>query len=257
MTPNPTLITYCNSGYAPFAINLLLNLIKNVKNHRLHFYCLDQELYDMLTRNFGHHPLFTFQRVEAGVSKNFENYGSPLYNQITHTKMSVLRDALDKYKFIHFIDCDIVCVNEPPSDFYDSFKQYDIVFQYDNGWMYNNGPLHPMFNNWVCTGNTTLRDGPGTRYILDKIEAYQARGAGNDQDCLKKYFDEAGVKDIRKEPNAKLYVYPIEFYTNGFVVNHGLFTTKDTHFFHANHVAGSAQKRDLLKKIGEWYLTET
>jgi hypothetical protein len=92
---------------------------------------------------------------------------------------------------------------------------------------------------------------------LDKIEAYQARGAGNDQDCLKKYFDEAGVKDIRKEPNAKLYVYPIEFYTNGFVVNHGLFTTKDTHFFHANHVAGSAQKRDLLKKIGEWYLTET
>jgi len=49
-------------------------------------------------------------------------------------------------------------VNEPPADFYDSFKQYDIVFQYDNGWMYNNGPLHPMFNNWVCTGNTTLRD---------------------------------------------------------------------------------------------------
>jgi len=48
----------------------------------------------MLTRNFGHNPLFTFQRVEAGVSKNFENYGSPLYNQITHTKMSVLRDAL-------------------------------------------------------------------------------------------------------------------------------------------------------------------
>jgi hypothetical protein len=250
----PVLITYSNSGYAPFAINLLLNLTKKMKRHRLHFYCLYEELYTMLTYQFGNNPLFVFQRVEAGVSKNFESYGSPLYNQITHTKMSVLRDALDKYKFIHFIDCDVVCMNEPSADFYESFKQYDIVFQYDNGWMYNNGPLHPMFNSWVCTGNTTLRDSPGTRYILDKIEAYQARGAGNDQECLKAYLDDAGIKDIRKDPNAKLYVYPIELYTNGFVINHGFFTTKDTHFFHANHVAGATQKRDLLKKVGEWYL---
>ena len=250
----PVLVTYSNSGYAPFAINLLLNLAKKVKRHRLHFYCLDEELYTMLTYQFGNNPLFVFQRVEAGVSKNFESYGSPLYNQITHTKMSVLRDALDKYKFIHFIDCDVVCINEPPADFYESFKQYDIVFQYDNGWMYNNGPLHPMFNSWVCTGNTTLRDSPGTRYILDKIEAYQARGAGNDQECLKAYLDDAGIKDIRKDPNAKLYVYPIELYTNGFVINHGFFTTKDTHFFHANHVAGATQKRELLKKVGEWLL---
>jgi hypothetical protein len=192
--------------------------------------------------------------VEASVSKNFENYGSPLYNQITHTKMSVLRDALDKYTFIHFIDCDVVCVNEPAAEFYEGFKQYDIVFQYDNGRMYEDGPLHPMFNSWICTGNTTLRDGPGTRHILDKIEAYQNRGAGNDQECLKAYLDEAGIKDIRKEFSAKLYVYPIELYTNGYVVNNGLFTTKDTLFFHANHVAGSAQKRDLLKKVGEWHL---
>ena len=250
----PVLITYCNSGYAPFAINLLLNLVNKVKNHRLHFYCLDEELYDTLTSNFGHHPLFTFQRVEAGVSKNFESYGSPRYNQITHTKLSVLRDALEKYKFIHFIDCDIACINEPAADFYESFN-YDIVFQYDCGWMYTDGPLHPLFNNWVCTGNTTLRDGPGTRYILDKIAEYQARDfAGNDQECLKKYFEEAGITDIRQEKNAKLYVYPIEFYTNGFVVNHGFFTTKDTHFFHANHVVGAPQKRDLLKKVGEWHL---
>jgi hypothetical protein len=168
--------------------------------------------------------------------------------------MSVLRDALDKYTFIHFIDCDVVCVNEPSAEFYESFKQFDMVFQYDNGRMYEDGPLHPMFNSWICTGNTTLRDGPGTRHILDKIEAYQNRGAGNDQECLKAYLDEAGIKDIRKEPNAKLYVYPIELYTNGYVVNNGLFTTKDTHFFHANHVAGSTQKRDLLKKVGEWHL---
>jgi hypothetical protein len=250
----PVLVTYSNSGYAPFAINLLLNLSKKVKRHRLHFYCLDEELYTMLTYQFGNNPLFVFQRVEAGVSKNFESYGSPLYNLITHTKMNVLRDALDKYKFIHFIDCDVVCMNEPPADFYESFKQYDIVFQYDNGWMYDNGPLHPMFNSWVCTGNTTLRDSPGTRYILDKIEEYQARGAGNDQECLKAYLDEAGIKDIRKDPNAKLYVYPIELYTNGFVINHGFFTTKDTHFFHANHVSGATQKRDLLKKVNEWHL---
>jgi hypothetical protein len=250
----PVLITYCNNGYAPFAINLLLNLSKTVKHHKLHFYCLDDEIYKTLVTNFGQNPLFTFQLVNGNVSKNFESYGTPSYNAITHTKLYLLRDALDKYKFIHFIDCDVVCVNEPPLDFYENYTQYDVIFQYDTGWMYDDGPLHPLFNPWVCTGNTTLRDSPGTRYILNKIEELQRSNGGNDQECLYKYFTDNGIKDIRKETNAKLYVYPIEFYTNGFMINHDKFTTKDTYFFHANHVSGGPEKKRLLLKIGQWHL---
>ena len=56
------------------------------------------------------------------------------------------------------------------------------------------------------------------------------------------------------EKKAKLYVYPIELYTNGFMINHDRLTTKDTYFFHANHVSGGMEKMRLLKKIGQWYL---
>lgn len=253
----PVLITYSNNGYAPFAINLLMSLVKNCTKHLLHFYCLDEEIYSTLTKNFGHYEMFKFQLVNGNVSKNFESYGTPNYNAITHTKLYLLRDALERYKFIHFIDCDIVCVNEPPLDFYESYAKYDIVFQYDTGTMYENGPLHPLFNPWVCTGNTTLRDSEGTRYILDQIEKMQLSNGGNDQECLYKYFKEvSGLTDVRMEKKASLYVYPIELYTNGYMINNDRMTTKNTYFFHANHVSGGVEKVRLLKKIGQWYLEE-
>ena len=252
----PVLVTYSNSGYAPFAINLLASLLAKSK-HRLHFYCLDEEIYALLTARFGQYPQFIFQRTfgpEGGVSKEFVSYGSTEYNRLTHTKLYFLRDALDRYSYIHFIDCDVVCLKDPDEAFYEAYADYDIVFQYDCGWTHEGGPLHPHFNNWVCTGNTTLRKTAGTAYILNKIEEYQRRLNKNDQECLKEYFDSAGIKDVREEKAAKLFVYPVENYTNGFVIAKELVPTNATYFFHANHVVGGDAKVGLLKKVGGWYL---
>ena len=250
----PVLVAYSNNGYVAFAINMLINFTKVIKRHKLHFYCLDEEIYGTLTKNFGSHPLFTFQLVSTNVTKEFEAYGTQNYNAICHLKNYFIRDSLAKYKFIHFIDCDIVCINEPPEDFYESFKDYDIVYQYDTGTMYENGPLHPLFNTWACAGNASFRETPGTKFMLDEVEKLQMQNCGNDQECLKRYFDDRNMKDLRQEKNAKLYVYPIELFTNGFMINHDRLTTKDTYFFHANHVVGSHEKRRLLKKVGHWYL---
>lgn len=252
----PVLITYANRGYAPFAVNLLANLLKKTTKHRLHFYCLDEEIYQILTTQFGQHSRFIFQRTfgaDSGVSKEFVSYGSTEYNRLTHTKLYFIRDALNHYSYIHFIDCDVVCLKEPDMAFYALYKDYDIVFQYDCGWKRETGQLDP-FNNWVCTGNMTLRKTPGTTYILNKIEEVQMRLNKNDQECLKEYFDSAGIQDIRTEPAAKLFVYPAEIYTNGYLINNDLITTEKTYFFHANHVVGGNDKVKLLKKVGEWYL---
>jgi lipopolysaccharide biosynthesis glycosyltransferase len=250
----PVLVAYCNNGYADFAVNMLINLMKNVKRHRLHFYCLDTELYTRLTTQFGTHHLFTFELADLNMSKDFHSYGGQIFNEISYLKSYFIRDALARYSFIHFIDCDIVCINEPPADFYEGFKEYDLVFQYDSGTMYHDGPLHPFFGDWACTGNVSFRNTPGTTYMLEQLERIQKTNAGNDQECLQKYFQSKNITDIRKEPNAKLYMYPIELYTCGFMVLHKLFTTKDTYFFHANHVSGSEAKKNLLRQVGEWYL---
>ena len=250
----PVLIAYSNNGYVTFAINMLLNFTKVIKNHRLHFYCLDEQIYSTLTTYFGSNPLFTFQLVNANVTSGFESYGSEKYNAICYLKNYFIRDSLARFKFIHFLDCDIVCVNEPPADFYESFKNYDIVYQYDTGATYESGPLHPLYNTWACAGNASFRDTPGTKYILDEVEKLQKENNGNDQECLKRYFDLRGMKDLREEKNAKLSVYPIELYTNGYMINNNRLTLKDTYFFHANHIIGGYDKRKLLMKVNQWYL---
>ena len=93
----PVLIAYSNNGYVTFAINMLLNFTKVIKNHRLHFYCLDEQIYSTLTTYFGSNPLFTFQLVNANVTSGFESYGSEKYNAICYLKNYFIRDSLARH----------------------------------------------------------------------------------------------------------------------------------------------------------------
>ena len=245
----PVIVTYANTGYLHFAKNLLENFLQKVHHHSLHFFCLDSNIYKVLKEDYGHHPRFIFELFDVDVSQSFESYGTITYNLLTHTKVKVLTKALGLYPFIHFIDCDVVCVKEPAAEYYEQYKDKDIVFQFDCGL----GHGHGLFNNWVCTGNMLLRNTLGTFYILSQIETFQERHADkNDQDCLKAYFDSKGIIDIHEEPCACLWVFPIEEYTNGWMIKHRAMDTSKTYFFHANHVRGDAEKIGLLKQIGFW-----
>jgi hypothetical protein len=189
------------------------------------------------------------------VSKQYETYGSENYNKITHTKMSILKDALEKHEYIHFIDCDVVCMKEPTLDFYDHYKSYDVIFQYDAGYHPDKMPHYAVhqYHIWTCTGNMSLRNTPGTRSLLEMICVYQSRYPNkNDQECLYQYFLDTGITDVRNCSIAKLYGYPDIYYTNGYWLNNDIGDLSQTFFFHANHVSGSAAKIGLLKKAGKW-----
>jgi hypothetical protein len=168
--------------------------------------------------------------------------------------MGIIRDALVKYEFIHFIDCDVVCMREPTH--YESYKEYDIIFQHDAG-MYTADRLHAptLHHIWCCTGNTTFRNTPATIALLDKIEEYQRIYPNkNDQECLYQYFQDINIKDITSYTLAKLYTYKIAEYTNGYWLNNNIGTLDSTYFFHANHVTGVVAKINLLKKAGQWLI---
>ena len=193
----------------------------------------------------------TFELVNiSNISKNFEQYGSKSYNAITHTKMNILKNALHTFKFIHFIDCDVVCIKEPSELHYEKYNSFDVVFQYDSG-MYSPTKLHAptLHHIWCCTGNTTLRNTPETHKLLDIIISYQHKYEHkNDQECLYQYFKDCRITDLRKYTEAKLFTYEIEEYTNGFWLNNNIGTLSRTYFFHANHVTGKASKMALLTK---------
>ena len=44
----PVIISYSNDGYYNLAKNMLINLNKTLKFHKVHFYCLDNLIYDKL-----------------------------------------------------------------------------------------------------------------------------------------------------------------------------------------------------------------
>lgn len=243
----PVLITYSNYGYIDFAKNLILNLARVLKKHKLHFYCLDKQTYDELSKQ--PHGFLTLELFEQNVSSDFESYDTDKYNKLTHTKTSVLRRALAAYPFIHFIDCDVVCMREPSLAHYERYKNFDIVFQYD--WYFENNIPTEFFGIYQCTGNTSFRRTPQTMKLLDLWDYTQSANTKyNDQVCLKLLLKNSGIKDIRDFKVAKLWVYPPEEYTNGSW--QGLRTK--IYFFHANHVVGKEDKINLLKKVGYWLL---
>ena len=251
----PLLITYSNIGFVRFAENLVLNLIERVKNHKTIFYCLDDKIYSYLNGKYKNHLLIEFVLCKTDAPESYQLYGTLEYNSITHKKIKILKNALRNYDFVHFIDSDVVCVHEPDELHYEKYKDYDIVFQYDCGYMDGTKELHPLYNDWTCTGNTTFRNTKGTLKMFDIIEEYQNKNPNrNDQECLMDYFRANGIKDIRNEPNAKLMVYPIEEYTNGFMLNHKIYTLDKTYFFHANHMIGNIAKEYFLKYNQMWYL---
>ena len=256
----PTIISYSNHGYYDFAKNMLLNLNKTIQFHKVHFYCLDREIHDKLTKLELPNLNIVFEIVDNTtfdkVSKNYESYGSYNYNLITHTKMNILIDALHKYNFIHFIDCDVVCIQEPSLEHYAKYKEYDIIFQHDAG-MYSATHLHAptLHHIWCCTGNTTFRNTKETHDLLQKIIKYQNKYPNkNDQECLYQYFQDINLTDLRTYLPTNMYTYELHEYTNGYWLNHNIGTLESTYFFHANHVIGKENKMNLLKKSNHYYL---
>ena len=254
MEEYPVIISYSNFGYAKFAENLLRSINQTMKHHRCHFYCLDDEILAYLSALSL--PNITFELVNEAVSKKFESYGSQAYNKITHTKMNILRKALKEFQYIHFVDSDVVCVKEPSVEHYRKYKEFDIVFQHDAGFHSTTHMHAPTLHHiWACTGNTSLRNTPGTEFMLNKISEYQDRHpTANDQECLYRYFQDTGVTDIRNVKEAKLYTYEVAEYTNGYWINRDIGTLDATYFFHANHVTGPGQKIMLLRKAGQWFI---
>jgi hypothetical protein len=192
---------------------------------------------------------------KKAVAKTFQAYNTAEYMKLTHTKVNVLRYSLTKYPLIHFIDCDVICNIEPSPEFYAQYSDYDVVFQYDAGYQGDKKTLGDLYGAWTCTGNMTLRNGPGTQKFLDILTSHQLHYPNkNDQECIYTYFTLTNIHDVRKTTEFKCTVYPYELFVNGFLIKNKLVDPTKGYFIHANHVNGSQAKIDILKSIGHWNL---
>jgi hypothetical protein len=246
----PVIISFGNIGYLDFCKNLLLNFNEIVKHHKIVFYCLDKLLYDAL-QSFVSERIEIVLHNDVEVSSNFVNFDdSPEYVAIMRQKTRIIYSALETYSFIHFVDSDVVFCKEPTEEYYEKYNEYDIVYQRD-------APVpneHYPFHEWTCAGNFVLRNTEQTRTLLKLIQSYQDKHNVNDQECQRRVFLDAGIRDIRKYPHAKLYEFPMEEFTCGYYINNAMVDPANVMVFHANWVVGNNAKRELLRKIGKWYL---
>ena len=89
MSDFPVLISYCNNGYYDFATNLLINLNIKIKNHKVHFFCLDNDIFTKLKALKLENLDVTFTLINLNTAKGFQNYGTFNYNKITSFYSSV------------------------------------------------------------------------------------------------------------------------------------------------------------------------
>lgn len=242
----PVIVSTANAGYGDLARNLLTNARRVLKNHRLVFYCMDQQLFDSLKN-------FATDRIEirmfvASCSTAFREYNSRGFQEITHVKLQVAAAALAEFGFIHFVDADVAFLKEPTAEYHARYADYDIVFQRDMA------PCEGgAYATWTCVGDMVLRNTEATRKHLDRLQEYAAKTGKNDQECQRQMFEEAGVTDIRLYPHAKFTEFPIEDFALGWVANNASHLIPNLMVFHANCVMGKQSKIDLLKKVGGWF----
>jgi hypothetical protein len=246
----PLFISYSNHGYVEIAENLVKSA-QRLRHHRLRMYCLDKETFEHLLPYQEQTPMTIELKLydHHHTSKLYERYNSEKFKQIDHIHFSVIRDALNEYSFVHFLDSDTTIIDEPPADFYDTYQEQDVVFQCDH-------PVtEPNYHIWSCIGNMSMRNTPGTFFLLDAIEIYKSHIPHmNDQEILMEIFKGADIEDIRKYPHARCTQYPPTQFTSGILVINDIVDKSQIYIFHANYVIGKEAKIELLKKAGGWYL---
>lgn len=248
----PTIICFSNIGYKNFADNFIMNIFEKIHNHKIVYYCLDDELYSYLTFKYKKDNLL-IERFHNNTEylKEFEHYGSSNFVKLMDTKMDIIKYALIKYNFIHVVDADIVFLQELTESYYEKYSEYDIVYQRDAP------PPNEPYHEWTCTGNWLLKNNINTINFLDKIIEYKSKFPSyGEQEAQREVFRSSGIKDIRNYPYAKLTEFPAEEFACGYYVRENAIDFKNILVFHANHVTGYEAKKHLLQKINKWYLFE-
>lgn len=246
----PTIICFSNFGYKDFADNFLMNIIEKIHNHKVIYYCLDSEIYNYLVSKYKKDNLL-IEKYENDTEyiNQFEHYGSTNFVKLMDTKMNIIKYAVQKYNFIHVVDADIVFLQELTESYYEKYSEYDIVYQRDAP------PPNQPFHEWTCTGNWLLRNTKNTLNFLDKIMEFKSKFPNfGEQEAQREVFRSVGVSDIRNYPYAKLTEFPAEEFACGYYVRENAIDFKNILVFHANHVIGSENKKNLLRKVNAWYL---
>jgi hypothetical protein len=248
---NITYLSAFNYGYIEFAKNNIKNYISVLKseNTKLCLVAYDSKSYneinDLLQNNLDGKNIDLY--LDDIRFEDAAYFNTPSFMVITQRKIHTILNFLEKNEILHFFDSDVYFFKNPYDLILEKIKDNDMVFQQDSPRVHN----HPLYSNYVCTGNFTAKRNERTigllKTMLSLTNPYQ-----NDQEILYNYLN-SQCKNIKEYKDCILDVYDPELFQNGFDTFQGGYNLKENKVaIHANHMIGKDVKMNALKNIGAW-----
>jgi hypothetical protein len=233
-----TFVTFTTGNYTDMTENLLVNFEQVLvqHGHRIILICMDP----VATQNLAAYkdkPWVIFESRDLNNQTDIGNFNSPSFNTLNNYKPVLLRELLEKYDSLYWIDSDIVFYADP-----EQYVKGDMIFQQDG----------EDDTYRLCTGNFYMKKTEATFRFLDTwIEKLCDR---NEQFLLNEIVH-GQYGSIWNIPWISVDVFPPEKFQRG----HDAFKLKWWHrddkvCIHVNYVEGFENKKEGLKMIGAWYI---
>ena len=254
-------LTICNDGYTDLTKNNIINFSKVLDdgNNILKITALDEQAFYKI-ENFLLENKNNLNNEKIILNKdyidvpNYETFNTSGFIKIMNKKIEVIIKNLMIFDVLHYFDGDVFFFNNPSNKIKEKLKSFDFVFQQDsprterhNGWDF------PIYSNYVCAGNFSVKKGDKSFFLLNEVKN-RLNDKQNDQEVLFTYLNSV-CGNIKEYPYADLDVYDPEEFQNGYDTFFAGWHSKENKIVvHANYMVGKETKINSLKSIGGWLI---
>lgn len=254
-----TYLTIFNNGYIEMTKNNILNFLNVFRDNKFILVSLDdigyQNLLIYLNSLKEKYDVTNIEVKNLSTSfSNFENYNTSGFIHITHKKIETIINELNSVDILHYFDGDVFFFKDPTELIKEKLKTADIVFQQDSPrTRRNNGWDFPIYSNYVCTGNFSMKHNENTFKFLNELKI-RLNTKQNEQETLFYYLNSV-CTNIKEYKDCLLDVYDPELFQNGYDTFFAdWYKIENKIAVHANYMVGSDKKINSLKSIGGWLL---
>jgi hypothetical protein len=232
-------VTFTTGNYTDMTKNLLINFEKILvpSGHCLILICMDELATNNLSMYKGiEWVIFQSRHVITG---DVGIFNTPSYNNLMNFKPILVRELLDTYDELYWVDSDIVFYADPLP-----YVRANLTFQQD----------HPTEEaGRLCAGNFYVKKNQESLdFFATWIEAVHQNPDKHDQESLNKMVMER-YGNYTNIPG--VHVFPPEKFQRGYdAIKLKWWRRDDKVCIHVNYIEGFDAKKDALKWIQSWYI---
>lgn len=230
-------ITLTNNGYKEMTKNCLISL-KKLGISYLKVYCIDQESYDYLSKDFEN--IFKMDIGDEEVEKDLINFRYKKWSKIVFKKFNIIYKELQENDYVLFTDGDIVYKKKGFVEYcLDQIGNNELIIQDDR---FLTEPIDSSgyySSEVLCTGFMMIKKNDNMLKIFNPENIPEL-----DIDCDQYYIN-------KTKENIKFKKLPCDLFPNGSYFR--LKNPVNNFLIHFNYILGTRKKEKMIK-YGYWYL---